>query len=223
MIPRVFHQIWINRNNPELPAGFAAYRDTWLAHHPDWEYRLWNLDNLDFVPCRQDLLAMATSYAQMADILRYEILHRHGGIYIDTDFECLRSLEPILDGVKNFACSEDGYSITNALIGASPDSPYMLRCIEALPAKVGIFPPTQETGPALFTHALLDGGLNGDFTLFPRTWFYPYNWNEPHRAGEAFPEAYAIHRWAHSWAEAEQGLVTRARRKLIRLLRKTGT
>lgn len=219
MIPRVFHQIWINRSNPALPEKFSAYRNSWLQRHPGWEYKLWNLDNLDFVPQRLDLVKSAPSYAQMADVLRYEILHRHGGIYIDTDFECLRSIEPILEGVQNFACSEDGLSITNALIGASPGSVYMQRCVAALPDRVGLAAPTHETGPGLLTRTLLGEGLSGDFTLFPREWFYPYNWNELHRADENFPNAYAIHRWAHSWGESDRGLLTRVRRKALRMLR----
>lgn len=218
MIPRVFHQIWINRSNPELPEKFSAYRDSWLQRHPGWDYKLWNLDNLDFVPQRLDLVKSAPSYAQMADVLRYEILYRHGGIYIDTDFECLRSIEPILEGVQNFACSEDGLSITNALIGASPGSVYMQRCVAALPDRVGLAAPTHETGPGLLTRTLLGEGLAGDFTLFPREWFYPYNWNELHRATENFPEAYAIHRWAHSWGESDRSLLTRVRRKFLRML-----
>lgn len=219
MIPRVFHQIWINRSNPALPQEYCAYRDSWLQRHPGWEYRLWNLENLDFVPTRLDLVQSAPSYAQMADVLRYEILHRHGGIYLDTDFECLRSIEPILRDVHNFACSEDGLSVSIGVIGASPGSVYMQRCIAALPDRVGVTSPTLETGPRLLTRALLGGGLAGDFTLFPRAWFYPYGWNELHRANENFPDAYAIHRWAHSWAEPKGGILARAQRKLLRVLR----
>ena len=219
MIPRTFHQIWINRDHPALPDKFSAYRDSWLERHAGWEYKLWNLDNLDFVPQRMDLVQSAPSYAQMADVLRYEILHRHGGVYLDTDFECLRSIEPILDGVRNFSCSEDGLSVSVGIIGAQPGSIYMQRCIAALPAKVGLESPTVETGPRLLTRTLLGEGVAGDFTLFPSAWFYPYGWNEPHRAGEHFPEAYAIHRWAHSWQQPDRGLFTRARRKVMRMLR----
>lgn len=218
-IPRTFHQIWINRDNPALPDKFGAYRDSWLERHPGWEYKLWNLDNLDFVPQRMDLVQSASSYAQMADVLRYEILHQHGGVYLDTDFECLRSIEPILDGVQNFSCSEDGLSVSVGIIGALPGSIYMERCIAGLPARVGLAPPTVETGPRLMTRTLLGGGVAGDFTLFPSAWFYPYGWNELHRAGEHFPEAYAIHRWAHSWQQSDRGLFTRVRRKVVRMLR----
>lgn len=219
MIPRVFHQVWINRNNPELPEKFRAYRDGWLALHPNWEYRLWNLDNLGFTPKRMDLVTSATNYAQMADVLRYEILLRHGGVYLDTDFECLRNIDPILVGVKNFACSEDGRSISIGIIGTQPNSIYMERCLNALPKRLGETSPADETGPGLMTRVLLGGGLAGDFTLFPREWFYPYNWNEPHRANEHFPQAYAVHRWAHSWADTDKRFITRVRRKIKRVLR----
>lgn len=222
MIPRVFHQVWINRSNPDLPENFRAYRDGWLALHPDWEYKLWNLDNLDFVPQRLDLLNSAKVYSQMADILRYEILLRHGGVYLDTDFECLRNIDPILAGVKNFSCSEDGRSVSVGILGAVPNSIYMKRCVAALPAKLGQTNPAAETGPGLMTRVLLGDGVAGDFTLFPREWFYPYNWNEPHRANEQFPQAYAVHRWAHSWVDTDRSFLTRVGRKVKRVLGLSG-
>jgi mannosyltransferase OCH1-like enzyme len=203
MIPRIFHQIWINRQSPELPADLAAYRDGWMKMHPEWDYKLWNLETIDFTPSRPDLIESATSYAQVADILRYELLARHGGIYLDTDFQCLKCIDPILDGVDNFACSEDGQIISVGILGATPGSRYMHRVIASLPDRVGVNPPNTETGPDFFTQVLLRQGVAGDFTIFPQAWFYPYNWDEPHRAGEVFPEAFAVHRWAHSWKDSQ--------------------
>lgn len=218
MIPRVFHQIWINSKNPELPANFSAYRDGWLKKHPGWDYKLWNLENLDFTPTRLELLSKTKSYAQMADILRYEILFRHGGIYLDTDFECLRCIEPILTGVQNFSCSEDGRSISIGILGAVPGSVYMQRCIDALPKELGLTSVSMETGPGLMTKVLLGQGIASDYTLFPQLWFYPYNWDEPDRANEAFTEAYAVHRWAHSWKDTDKNIPTRIRRRLRKIL-----
>jgi mannosyltransferase OCH1-like enzyme len=218
MIPKVFHQIWINKVDPELPKEFRAYRDGWMALHPDWEYKLWNLDNLDFIPHRMDLITSAPNYAQMADVLRYEILFRHGGVYLDTDFECLRNIDSILVGVRNFSCSEDGKSISNAIIGAEPNSIYMERCISALPECVGLTNTAVETGPGLYTQVLLREGLASDFVLFPTKWFYPYNYDEKHRANETFPEAYAVHRWACSWGNTDYLFFKRVNRKLKRIL-----
>lgn len=222
MIPKVFHQIWINRDKPELPDKFRAYRDGWLALHPDWKYKLWNLDNLDFIPQRMDLVNAAPSYAQMADILRYEILAKHGGIYLDTDFECLRNIDPILVGVENFSCSENGCIVSVGIIGAVPNSIYMKRCVAALPAKLDQINPAVQTGPGLLTRVLLNGGLAGDFTLFPREWFYPYHWNELHRANEQFPQAYAVHHWNASWSAADNRFLIRVHRKIKRVLQLSG-
>ena len=222
MIPKIFHQIWINRNDPELPERFRAYRDGWLALHPDWEYKLWNLDNLDFTPQRMDLVNSAPNYAQMADVLRYEILLRHGGVYLDTDFECLRNIDPILIGVKNFSCSEDGRSISIGIIGAEPNSIYMERCVRALPERVGESCTAIETGPGLLTRVLLGEGLAGDFVLFPREWFYPYLYDEPNRANENFSQAYAVHRWASSWTNSDNRFFRRIHCKIKRVLRLFG-
>jgi mannosyltransferase OCH1-like enzyme len=220
MIPKIFHQIWINQKEPELPEKFRTYRDGWIALHPDWEYKLWNLDNLDFTPRRMDLVNSSQNYAQMADVLRYEILLKYGGVYLDTDFECLRNIDPILVGVKNFSCSEDGRSISIGIIGAEPNSTYMERCVSALPERVGEGCIAVETGPRLFTHVLLDGGLSGDFTLFPRKWFYPYRCHELHRVNEHFSESYAVHRWDGSWGDSDNRFFARVYRKIKSMLRR---
>ena len=38
-IPQVFHQIWVGPD--PFPDELAAYRQTWIDHHPHWEHRLW--------------------------------------------------------------------------------------------------------------------------------------------------------------------------------------
>lgn len=215
-IPKIFHQIWINNKAPELPERFAKYRDTWLINHPGWEYKLWNLDNLDFDPFRPELIKQAPNNAQIADILRYEILYRHGGVYIDTDFENFKSIEQLIVGVENFSCSEDGSNITNAIIGASKGSLYMRRCLDALPERVGIKNTAEETGPALLTQVLLSNGMDQDFVLFPQAYFYPYSWTEMHLADNVFPDAYAAHHWAHSWGG--DTLRIKVRRQMLKLV-----
>ena len=42
----------------------------------------------------------ARNLAERADVLRYEILRRHGGVYVDVDVECLRPLDDLLTGVR---------------------------------------------------------------------------------------------------------------------------
>jgi mannosyltransferase OCH1-like enzyme len=201
MIPKIIHQVWINDTDPKLPERFAQYRDGWLRLHPGWEYRLWNLKNIDFPLRRPELLKQAGSYAQLADILRLEIVYQYGGIYLDTDFECLRSIEPLLDDVALFFCSEDGETFTQSIFGARQQHPLILRLVDGLPSRIGQDQPNIETGPKYVTKALINDGFPGDLTLFPRQTFFPYNWTELHRANETFPESYAVHRYAASWVK----------------------
>jgi hypothetical protein len=51
--------------------------------------------------------------------------------------------------------------------------------------------------------------LDTDLVVFGPERFYPYSHNEPERAGGPFPDAYAIHRWAHSWSGELDGLAER--------------
>lgn len=216
MIPKVFHQIWINRNSSELPAEFAVYRDSWLRLHPGWDYRLWNLDNVDFRCMRADLLPQCTSYAQLADVLRLEVLHHHGGVYIDMDFECFKPIDALLEGLHTFACSENGAVISTGLMGAEPRSAIIGRLIHGLPGRIGTKSPSEETGPGYVTRQIMGGGFGGDFALLPSALFYPYAMGEPRVSAADCPEAYAAHHWALSWFDPkERRLLNRVRKRLF--------
>jgi mannosyltransferase OCH1-like enzyme len=199
MIEKIFHQIWINSNIPELPDQFKRYRDTWLSFHPEWEYRLWNLENLDFVPRCSDLLEKCQHPAQMADLLRIEILHRYGGVYVDVDFECLRPIDGLLTNVNVFACSEDGLHITNSIIGGKAGAEFFNVLIDNVPKTLGLAPVNVETGPVFFTKTILTHGVNNNFTLFPTNYFFPFNYHTPDRHSVELTHSYAVHHYADSW------------------------
>lgn len=199
MIEKIFHQIWINDAKPELPDDLKKLRDTWLVHHPAWEYRLWNLSNLDFEPQCAALLPMCRHPAQMADLLRMEILRKHGGVYVDTDFECLRPIDHILEGVFDFSCSEDGRCLSIGILGAPKGSRLFSAVVDSFPERVGEKPINIETGPAFFTEVLLRTGFKNNLTVFPSHFFYPFNYHTPDRSAVDLSRSYAVHHYADSW------------------------
>ena len=198
LIPRILHRIWLGGPVPE---AFAAYEAGWREHHPGWELRTWNEDTLP--PLRnQEAFDAATSMAMKADLARYELLLDQGGVYLDCDMECRRNLEPLLDGVRAFAAREDEHLVNVAILGAVPGHPLFAAAVREAPRRITALPgaPTNEqTGPLMLT-SLIDR-LDTDAVVFGPERFYPYHFTEPERAGEDFPEAYAIHRWAHSWSD----------------------
>lgn len=99
-IPRVIHQIWLGS---PLPSHLTKYRETWLRHHPQWEFKLWTDDEVQQANFETaGLINSSTCFGQKSDILRAEILKREGGVYVDLDYECYRSLDGILKGTEKF-------------------------------------------------------------------------------------------------------------------------
>ena len=90
---------------------------TWTGHHPDWALRLWTEENLPEGLRRPEVHELLRQPAERADILRLELLHREGGVYVDVDVECLRPIDPLLDGVACFAGRLDSGRITNTVLG----------------------------------------------------------------------------------------------------------
>ncbi|OON81413.1 glycosyltransferase family 32 protein [Streptomyces tsukubensis] len=207
-LPRIFHQVWLGGPMPER---FQAYSRTWRHHHPDWEYRLWTEDDLD--PSRSDFLTNGDAYlslntwSEKSDVARYEILLRHGGIYIDTDFECLRPLDGLLQDVEAFSATESDarVSVSTGIMGTSAGHPLFAACVQELPARITEFAETNaawKTGPGLFTNEyakLLKQTNAPPIQVFPKELFYPKSFSERHQEASTYPDAYAVHHYAASW------------------------
>lgn len=201
MIPRTIHQIWIGESSP--PAAFEAWSERWQELNPDWSYVRWsdcpiNFAVRDLFDRAEEIVDPAGVGQFRADVLRYEILHRFGGVYVDLDFEPVRPLSAIdeLVGAAEAwaAWEETGRWVGNAILGAEAGSPAMRVLLERLPRSCALNVGRRATvvsGPQFLTPLWL--GL----VALPRRLFYPYSWRELERADEPFPDAIAVHRWAN--------------------------
>ena len=203
-IPKIFHRIWLGSRS--MPEEFERFGRTWEQLHPGWEMRFWTDANLPALT-NQAAFDSAPSFAAKADILRYEILLQHGGVYVDTDFECLRNIEPLLDGVGCFVAQQRDLDadfgkfcyVNNALMGAIPGHPLFKDLVELLGQHMKSLPPdvpaSYLTGPHFLTTVLQ---AHPDVKIFPACFFYPYTATERWRRHEKFPQAYAVHHWTLS-------------------------
>ena len=101
-IPHKIHQIWIGS---ELPEKYKNWCASWKKLNPSWEYKLWNENDILNIlsgTIRQVFLESKNPGAK-SDIARYAILEKEGGIYYDTDFECIKPLEELTDTCTLFA------------------------------------------------------------------------------------------------------------------------
>ena len=95
MIPKIVHYCWFGRGpKPKLAEKCIA---SWRKFLPDYEIKEWNEDNYDvrkipFIAEAYD----ARKYAFVSDYARFDILHKFGGVYFDTDVEVVQTLDDIL-------------------------------------------------------------------------------------------------------------------------------
>jgi len=130
-IPKIIHQIWLGG---KFPAKYQEFTNTWLEKNPDWEWKLWTDDDVeDFGIKNIKQFNDAPNLGMKSDIFRYEILYRHGGLYIDTDFECIKSFDDLtyLDfftGTGHLGEPE----MFNGLIGCKPQHNIMKSLIDGI-------------------------------------------------------------------------------------------
>jgi hypothetical protein len=191
-IPRVLHRVW--RGPRPLPDQFVAYGESWRRHHPAWTLKLWT----DADAPRPAGIERARNLAERSDLVRYEVLRRHGGVYVDTDVECLRPIDDLLDGVQAFAAYEVPGRLCNAVLGAVPGHPAITRATElvALTAGRGVYP--DATATSFITYVL---EADETVTLFGPERFYPTLWDDRVNDAPAGDPPHTVHHWAHSWGE----------------------
>jgi hypothetical protein len=192
----MFHRIWLGKE--PIPREFEGFAQSWLHHHPGWSMRTWTDVALGSIT-NKAAVSHSSSVSGIANILRYEILFHFGGIYIDTDFECLHNLEGLLDEVDCFVALQAPDLANNAIMGAVPHHPFIRKLIEGLSSSarnLAGLPSIKQSGPYYLSEQLRG---RSDVTVFAPALFYPYQWHERWRRHENFPEAYAVHHWSLSW------------------------
>ena len=94
-IPKIIHQVWEGRTEPCMPTRLQILARTWREQNPDWEYHLWNGEEMDELVEKHfpEYLSMYRSFpynVQRWDTIRYMILYVYGGVYTDLDTECFK-------------------------------------------------------------------------------------------------------------------------------------
>ena len=191
MIPRILHRVWVGPD--PLPEEFARFGESWRRHHPDWEMRLWTEDRLPRDLVRPEVYERLRKPTERSDIIRLEVLFRHGGVYVDTDFECLRPIDPLIEGAEFFTCDLKPGRVNNAVIGAPAGHPILERALRELRPRTEYGYDKHATGPHFLNTLVRD---RRDVTIYPPEFFYP-------TTDAQRQQAYAIHHAARSWKDPE--------------------
>uniref|UniRef100_A0A1I8HNH5 Gb3_synth domain-containing protein n=1 Tax=Macrostomum lignano TaxID=282301 RepID=A0A1I8HNH5_9PLAT len=161
-IPRILHYTFSSEHAYSNYKGFVS---DCLALNPDWQVYLWrdaDAERLikDHYP---DFAAKFASYRgdlQKSDAIRYAVLHRFGGVYLDMDVKCLQPLFPRLKSYAAFVDRERWEQsinlfgmpllLMNSAMGSAPGHPFFKYVLEKLKNMHGHIP-LWTTGPKALT------------------------------------------------------------------------
>lgn len=95
MIPKIIHYCWFGRG--EYPEKIKECIESWKKLDGEYELMLWNEDTYDISKYSFINEAYeAKKYAFVSDMVRFDVLLRYGGIYLDTDIEIVKKFDEIL-------------------------------------------------------------------------------------------------------------------------------
>lgn len=101
-IPRIIHQTWKDHN---LPIKFMEWSQGWRDKNPSFKYCFYTDEDCnDFVKTSYPQyykLYKSAARIEKVDIFRYLVIHKYGGVYVDLDCECLKSIDALINIYKH--------------------------------------------------------------------------------------------------------------------------
>lgn len=232
-IPMIIHQIWSGIDKP-LPQISQVLGNTWKRDYPEWKYILWDNTSMNQLiendyPQYKSIYKSFEYNIQRWDAIRYLILYKFGGMYVDFDYESIKPLEPIVkDQTCCFAEEPEAHKLgiplvaekyfNNAMMISIPNHPFMKKIIDSvftlnddnLSANSSDYV-LQTTGPwkLIKLYKTLDDIEKKQIFIIPSKYVSPFNVSQSRRfllnkersneLESCLSEAYAVHYFFGYW------------------------
>ena len=228
LIPKKIHQIWVGKK--KLPKKYKIWMKTWKKYNPTWEYILWDDEMIDKLElANKDAYYSTSNPGYKSDIARYEILNRFGGLYVDTDFECLGKLPDYFLTYEFVNSVGFAYapSISNSIIISKPNSKILEKTINSIYIPKNFQDPMNimhSSGPYIFSKVFfsLSNKEKMNTLMLPSDFFYPLPSfvlsSKIYKIKDFITnESLAIHHWEVSWTKLN--LFIRIIKRIMQILR----
>ena len=222
-IPRRLHVTW---RTADLPARYRPFVQSWQDHNPDWTLRVWTDDDCRAFVAAEDpgFLPTFDGYTRQiarVDAVRYLILSRLGGVFVDLDLQCLRPIGPLLQdrllviGLEPRSHARQESAINRGIaeilcptfMASAPGHPFWQDVRSALIDARGETDILDQTGPFLLSRVRQAYRGAWPVTVAPASELYPAD-KFMCEGGDLFDleawerttrHAYAHHHWDGTW------------------------
>tara|TARA_R110000824_G_C15091466_1_gene665389 strand:- start:334 stop:894 length:561 start_codon:yes stop_codon:yes gene_type:complete len=167
------------------------------------------------------------NYARKSDLLRLQVLYNYGGVYLDTDMECIKPIDNLLNGYNFVVASECGFPwkldcsethLNNAFIASTQKNTVVRNIMLKVKEKYKKLEIDDNSKPLEYVSQV--GGpdvlneLRRKFEkidgvkIYPSRYFYPIhysekikmkNWQIPTNPATQDKDTHMIHHFAASW------------------------
>ena len=176
MIPKILHFVWVG--DPEkLP---REQINSWIRLNRSYEVNVWTDKELDTQPwaLKKHIESIYDiELCGVADMMRYEIVYNFGGIALDADSKCVRSLDDHLLEPGEFFCWENEKErpglIATAVMAGERYSDFFAELVNRLYEKESVVKERawRTTGPTHVTDTY--NAVSNHITIYPSHYFIP--------------------------------------------------
>ena len=209
-IPKVIHYCWFGKG--KMPKLTRKCIESWKKYCPDYEIICWNEENFDYTRNQYAKEAYeAGKWAFVSDYVRLKVVYDNGGIYMDTDVELIKPLDPLL-GYKGYIGFEKSGNIATGLgFGAEKGNEIIGKMLDDYDSITFIkpdgsydFTPCPDRNSAALIELGMD--LKNTDQIFKGVLFLPDEYLSPmdYYTGKKHitENTYSIHHYAASWTSS---------------------
>ena len=206
MIPKKLHFIWVG-DEAKRPDNCI---ETWRRLNPGWEIKIWgnaSLREREWINAAHMMEMAGRELNGVADMMRWEILYSEGGIVLDADSICVRSLDDDLLDCEAFACWENEMVrpglIAAGYFGCSAENAFVGQIITDIKKEASVIDRMawETVGPQRLTEAYRNYRYHG-LKILPSHYFIPEHFSGVAYKGDG--PVYAHQLWGSTRGSYDQ-------------------
>lgn len=221
-IPHIIHYCWFG-NGPKSPLILKCM-ESWKRFMPSYEIIEWNESNTVLDSDYAKEAYEKKKYAFVSDYVRLKTVYEYGGIYLDTDVEILKNLQPILDQ-GGFIGFEHFNTVNSGLGFAAPKHSVAVKAMLDVykgihfisDGEFDLTPCPLRNTKSLVLLGLMPNNTKqivGDIIVYPIEYFCPKDCDSG--IIKLTDNSYTIHYYGYSWADEKSQMIQKRKETIFK-------